>query len=162
MILAAFEGEFKRIYGGDAKRSQAYKDIKLEVVNLLEDYANKHKGKKRKYIVSIAKGIKNSDLSYGDNLLYALEDCKEIMIPFVLKKYDGNYEDIINDVCTNINELRNSIAHCNLDFELEARHLDDIKIVEEMIYVIRLHKLGIETKVIQRAIRDLFNEIIAI
>ena len=63
---------------------------------------------------------------------------------------------------SNINELRNGIAHSRLDLELKARHLIDIKFVEEMLYAIRLKKIGIENLIIQRSINDLFRENMAL
>ena len=40
--------------------------------------------------------------------------------------------------------------------ELEARHITDIKFVEEMIYVIRLKSIGIDEVVIKQIINNLF------
>lgn len=69
------------------------------------------------------KGIKNSDFSYGDNLKYALEDCKNIMDPFVIRRFHGTYEEIIEDISLIVNELRNGVAHNKLDMQLEARNV---------------------------------------
>ena len=46
--------------------------------------------------------------------------------------------------------------------ELEARHLTDIKFVEEMLYVIRLKKIGIEDAIIKKSINELFRENLAL
>ena len=89
-----------------------------------------------------------SDSSYGNNVKYALEDCKDIMYPFVVRSYEGDCENIIDEV--SINSLRNGVAHSRLDLELEPRHLTDIKFVEELLYVIRLKSLGIDEIIIQK------------
>lgn len=162
MILAAFEREFKNIYGQDVKRSELYIDTKKEVVQMLIKYAESLSGKKKKYVSGFAKGIENHDSSYGDNFKYALEDCKKIMEPFIKRKFDGTYEEIIEDVSESINSLRNGVAHSRLDLELEAKHLTEIKIVEEMLYAIRLKKVGIDEAIIQKAINELFGENFAI
>ena len=158
MILSAFEREFRNIYGQDVRRADEYKQTKSEVIKLIEEFADTLGGKQRKYAKGFAKGIKNSDSSYGDNLKFALEDCRSIMEPFITRRFEGNYEDIINDVSININEIRNGIAHSRLDMELEARNLVDIQFVEEMLYAIRLKKMGIDNTVIQKAINELFGE----
>ena len=158
MILAAFEREFRNIYGQDAIRSKAYKDTKEQIVKLIEDQAPNYTGDRKKYIKGFAKIISNIDSSYGDNLEYALKDCKDIMEPFVIRRFEGTYEEIIADISISVNKLRNGVAHSRLDLELKPRHLVDIKLVEEMIYVIRLKKIGIEESTIKKSINELFSE----
>ena len=128
------------------------------MIKLIEEFAETLSGKQKKYAKGFAKGIKNNDSSYGDNLKFALEDCKSIMEPFITRRFEGSYEEIINDISININEIRNGIAHSRLDLELEARNLVDIQFVEEMLYAIRLKKMGIDNAVIKKAINELFGE----
>jgi len=158
MILAAFESEYRNAYGQDTKRSEIYKKTKENVVANLKIYAASLSGKQKKYANGFAKGILNSDSSYGDNLLYAFDDCKTIIEPFVKKHFKGSYKRITEDVSANINELRNGIAHSRLDLRIKARHLAEIKLVEEMFYVVRLKKMGIKDEAIQKSINDLFQE----
>lgn len=158
MILAAFEREFREVYGQDVERSKTYLETKEEVLQLVENFADSKSGKPRKYVRDFAKGISNSDSSYGDNFKYALNDCQSIMEPFVTRSFEGTYADIIEGVSDRINALRNGIAHCRLDFVMEACNMEDIKFAEEMLYVIRLKKLGLDDSTIQHAIDDLFDE----
>jgi hypothetical protein len=158
MILAAFEREFRNIYGQDVRRSEEYKNTKDQIIELIEKQADEFTGKRKKYVKDFANGIRNSDSSYGDNLKYVLEDCKGIMEPFVTKRFEGTYEEIIEDVSLRVNRLRNGVAHGRLDMELEAQHLTDIKFVEETLYAIRLKNIGIEDVIIQKSINELFRE----
>ena len=162
MVLSAFEREFKSIYGQDVRRSDSFKQTKSEVIKLIEEFAETLSGKQKKYAKGFARGIRNSDSSYGDNLKFALEDCEPIMGPFITRQFEGCYEDIINDISININDIRNGIAHSRLDLELEARNITDIRFVEEMLYAIRLKKMGIDNIVIQRSINELFGERLSI
>ena len=162
MILAAFEREFRNVYGQDVRRSEDYKETKTEIVDLIMKYAENMTGKRKKYIKKFAKGIMNTDSSYGDNLKYAFEDCKIIMEPFVIKHFNGTYEEIIEDVSLNINDLRNGVAHSRLDMKLEARHLTDIHLVEEMLYVIRLKSIGVDKTRIKKIVNELFGENMAL
>lgn len=114
--------------------------------------------KPRKYVKDFAKGIRNSDSSYGDNFKYALNDCQSIMEPFVTRSFEGTYADIIEGVSDRINALRNGIAHCRLDFVMEACNMEDIMFAEEILYVIRLKKLGLDDQTIKLAIDELFDE----
>ena len=59
-------------------------------------------------------------------------------------------------------EFRNGIAHSRLDFHFEAIHLSDIKIIEELLYAVRLKSLRLQPTEIQKAINDLFLERLAI
>ncbi|MDD6920614.1 MAG: hypothetical protein PUI85_05320 [Eubacteriales bacterium] len=162
MILAAFEREFRNIYGQDVRRSIDYKDIKNEIIELLEKRINQLKGKRKGYVQEFARGIRNSDSSYGDNFKYALDDCKGIMEPFITRFFEGTYEEIIEDISLSVNGLRNGITHSRLDMELEARHLAYIKFVEEMLYAIRFKKIGIEDSIVQKSINELFRENVAL
>lgn len=158
MILAAFESEYRNAYGQDTIRSVMYKKTKEDVVVHLKEYAKALSGRQKKYANEFVRGILNSDSSYGDKLLYAFEDCKTIIEPFVRKHFKGSYRKITKDVSADINELRNGIAHSRLDLKIKARHLAEIKLVEEMFYVVRLKKMGIEDQAIQKSINDLFQE----
>lgn len=158
MILAAFESEYRNAYGQDTIRSEEYKKTKENVAAHIKNYAESLDGRQKKYAKGFARGVLNSDMSYGDNLQYAFEDCKTIMEPFVKKHFKGSYRKITEDVSTNINELRNGIAHSRLNLKIKARNLTDIKLVEEMFYVVRLKKMGIKDEVIQKSINDLFQE----
>ena len=75
---------------------------------------------------------------------------------FIKKCFDESYEEAVEGISESINKLRNGIAHSRLDMEIEPRHITDIKLIEEMLYVIRLKKLGIEVSVIQKVINELF------
>lgn len=162
MILSTFEREFRNIYGQDVRRSKEYIDTKAQVVELIEKYAETRTGKPKKYVREFAKGIQNHDSSYGDNFKYALVDCKGIMEPFVTRYYNGTYEDIIEDISISVNGLRNGVAHSRLDMKLEAHHLTDIKIVEEMLYAVRLKSIGTDETIIKKVINELFGENIAL
>jgi hypothetical protein len=162
MIFAAFEREYRNVYGVDSERSQEYIDTKNEVIAMIDQYTNTLHGKKRAYSKQLRKYVLNRDSSFEFNLKKALSDCKDIMVPFVRNKYSGTYDDAINGVCERMGAVRNGIAHSRLDLRFDAIHLSDIKIVEELLYAIRLKQCDIETEKIQKSINDIFRENIAI
>ena len=49
-----------------------------------------------------------------------------------------------------------------MDLNLEAVHLSDLKIIEELLYAMRLQHLRVDTKSIQIGIKRLFGERISI
>ena len=162
MIFTEFEREFRNIYGTDYLRSDAYKETKSEVVDKLNELADASSGKKREYIRNISKGVYNTDNSYYDRVKASLIDCKKVMQPFVSKNYDGEYDEIIDGIADRAGQLRNGFAHSRLDLELEPVHLVDIKIIEELTYVMRLIRMKGNVSSVQKAINDLFGENISI
>ena len=72
------------------------------------------------------------------------------------------YFSRIEEICDRMNTVRNGIAHSRLDLNLEAVHLSDLKIIEELLYAMRLQHLRVDTKSIQIGIKRLFGERISI
>ena len=162
MIMSEFEREFRNIYGQDYERSEAYISTKQEIVDMIEDYRKSHTGDVKKYAASIKRTVQNLDNSYAQNVEKAILDCEEIMKPFIRRNYEGYTDDAVKGVCGRVGEIRNGIAHSKMDFKLDAIHLTDTKIMEELTYAIRLKKIGISDDKVQKAINALFNENLAI
>ncbi len=162
MIFAAFEREYRNVYGVDSDRSQEYIDTKTEIVDMIDEYRNSLHGKKKKYAKQLRDYVENRDSSFEFNLKKALKDCKDIMLPFISLKYNENCDDAIDGICERMGTVRNGIAHSRLDMQFDAIHLSDIKIVEELLYAIRLKHCHIKTVDIQRCINGIFRENIAI
>ncbi len=162
MILAEFEREFRDIYGQDCGRSDLYIDTKQAIVDLIEEYRQGHSGDAKKYAGSIKKTVQNLDNSYAQNVEYAIEDCKVIMEPFIKANYGQDMKEVVRDLSARVGEIRNGIAHSKISFELDAIHLADIKIIEELNYAMRLKKAGVPENNIRKGINALFKENIAL
>ena len=158
MILAAFEREYRNIYGQDSGRSDEYLKVKSEVVSLIDGYLNSKQGNRRKYEKQLKKYVENRDSSFEDNIKYALADCEEILTSFVTSKYPGSYMDIIDGISSRMGEVRNGIAHSRLDLHFDAIHLADIRVIEELIYAIRLKNISVSPLDCKKAINRLFAE----
>ena len=162
MIFAEFEREFRNIYGQDNDRSQEYISVKKDIVNLIENYLKTTQRKRRGYAKQLKKYVENRDSSFEANVRKALLDCEEIMAPILQKRYSGSYVEIVHNLSSRMGEFRNGIAHSRLDFHFEAIHLSDIKVIEELLYAVRLKSLRLKPTEIQKAINDLFLERLAI
>lgn len=156
MTLACFESEFRLIYGVDIDRSQVYVDTKNEVANLIDGYANSWHGRKRTYAKQLRKYVQNRDSSFESNLHYALLECQSIMRPFVLLEYNGPYGRTIRTIAERMGTLRNGIAHNKINYRLDAVHLADIRVVEQLTYAMRLKKILKCDSSVQKAIKALF------
>ena len=84
------------------------------------------------------------------------------MGPFIKSKYAGALDVTIEEICDRMNTVRNGIAHSRLDLNLEAIHLSDLKIIEELLYAMRFQYLHIDSRPIQIGIKKLFGENIAV
>lgn len=162
MIMSEFEREFRNIYGQDYERSEVYISTKQEIIELIDEYRKAHTGDVKKYAASIKRSVQNLDNSYAQNVEKAISDCEEIMKPFIHSNYAGYEDDIVKGICERVGEIRNGIAHSKMDFTLDAIHLTDTKIMEELTYAIRLKKAGISNEQIKKGINALFNENIAL
>ena len=158
MILAAFEREYRNIYGQDSGRSDEYLKVKSEVVSLIDGYVNSKQGNMRKYAKQLKKYVENRDSSFEANIRYALADCEEILTLFVTGKYSGSYMDIIDGISSRMGEVRNGIAHSRLDLHFDAIHLADIRVIEELIYAIRLKNISVSPLNCKKSINRLFAE----
>ena len=156
MILAAFEGEFERIYGRDYGRSDSYKAVKQEVIDVLKKLEEIKTGAEKRHMKSFIKFIEKRDSSYKSRVVHALHDCEAIMCSTVCQKYQGSFEDIINGIGERMNVLRNQIAHCNLEVLVEPAHLNDFKVIEKLIYAMRFKNLGLDDENSKQAITHLF------
>lgn len=161
MILAEFEREFRDVYGQDCGRSDLYIETKQVIVDLIEEYRKGQSGNVKKYAGNIKSIVQNLDNSYAQNVEYAIEDCKVIMEPFIKVNYGQDMKDVVRDLSGRIGEMRNGIAHSKMNFELDAIHLADIKIIEELNYAMRLKKAKVPENNIRKGIKALFKENIA-
>ena len=158
MVLAAFERVYGNIYGKDTDRSDEYIEIKAKVVDLIEQLRIENTGKRKKAAKTLKDYVFNRDASFSSNTAYALKDCADVMKPFVKKRFKGDYDDVVEEISERIGVVRNGVAHCKLDFELEAVHLTDILIMEELLYAMQLKHIGLTTYECHKAIGRLFRE----
>ena len=162
LTLAAFERECRNIYGTDIGRSERFTKVKTDIVRLVEEYRAMQTGKNKEYASDLIKAIRNFDLGYWFNVQYAMKDCHDIMETFTVRKYGTPpkpYDELAEEISHRVGELRNNLAHDKLDWSFEAIQISDIKVVEELLYAIRLKQLGVEQDKIQKVMKKLFQEI---
>jgi len=158
MILVEFEREFMNIYGKDYGRSEKYCKTKADIIDLIEQYRADNTGDSKRYAAEIKRTIEKLDgNSFAVWVKKALLDCINAMKTFIALKYDGDQKAAIEHLSKRVGEIRNGIAHGNIDFEIKAIHLTDLEIIEEVTYAIRLKYVGVSDKNISKGIKNLFN-----
>lgn len=156
MIISDFEGEYSNTIERDTTQTDKYKEINEEIINLLSEYNNDKNGAKRKHVKGIIRTINKLDNNLQQKIKSVLIDTESIMRPFCNYYEEGSYSEIIENISSRISNIRNSIAHGKLDFEKSLINLKDVKIIEKLIYAIRLKKIGVYDIDIKKAINDLF------
>lgn len=155
--FVAFEREFRNIYDDSFVRSKEYTEIKDEVIQYLKELKESNTGNKKRYIKSFIKGFEKQENSYADRMKKALNDCKDILLPFLEDKYKDFEIEMINDISERLGNIRNDVAHGNIDLVINPINILDFYILECLLYAMRLNYIGIETVQIKNAINDLKN-----
>lgn len=161
-ILTDFEREYRNIYGTNSLRDDAFVKFRDDLIDEFKQKCESFHGKSKKWLQSFIRLLSNYDDSYVGRVFNALQNCKEIISPFLQKEYGNVSDDILQDIAKRSGQLRNDYAHNNLDIRLEPVHLSDLKTLERLIYIIRLKQIGMEKVEIQKAINELFHENMAI
>lgn len=162
MILAEFEREFRNIFGQEANRSEEFHNVKELALSLFDELTNNSHGKQKTYVKELKKHLANHDSSYSNNVKFAMTKYTDCLTPFVRRHYEGSVEENIDGISSRIGTMRNGIAHNKLDFDFAPVHLADIKIIEELIYVMRLIDVGVSEENCRHIINELFDENIAL
>lgn len=158
LIFAEFEKEFRMIYGTNVGRSDKFISVLNDIIKILKDKVEEETGERKRYYKSICRFVSKYDLGFGENLKYALNDCKSILEYTIKKNYKGKFNEVINDLCMRMGNYRNDIAHCKLEFNLEAINIIDIETVEKLLYAMRLKQLEISVDNSIIAIKKLFGD----
>lgn len=156
LIFAAFEREFRNIYGQDYGRSEEYINIKEQSIELFNKPIEESHGKQKRYFKSIKEFVSKLDISLEQKILAVLDDCSDIIEPFVKFEYKDSLDNVKYDISLRMNKLRNTVAHAKINFDNEPIYLSDLKIIQILLYAMRLKNLGLEKIKIQQSIKDLF------
>lgn len=151
--FAAFDREYRNIYPEDKERSEEFLEAKEKSMGALEQVKREVVGQKRKkYVEGFIKSISKSENKYADRMKKAIEDCRDILYPFMIYDYPEFDENTIEELCDRMNKLRNDTAHGNLDMEIQPINICDFSTLENLLYAMRLKNLGLDIYSIQSAI----------
>ena len=156
MILSKFEGEFGRAYGKKGDKSEAFLEAKDDVLKYIEKRIEQNTRKKKKAYKGLYKGVLNSGYSFGNNVIYALDNNKQIMDTFVKRMYYSSLDDVKSDIASRMNIIRNDIAHNKLEHVIKAVEINDLRVLELLTYAMRLRKIGVSINNTCKALDDLF------
>ncbi len=165
LVMAAFEWEFKDIFG-DVKyaTNKPYRDTKDIVINILNVLLEKSTGKHKSYFRSTLKGVMNAGVSLSEKIMYVMKQYEELLTPFISNLYSFNDSDefCINDMAIRLQTQRNNYAHGNIDKEFDDLVILDFIIFEWLLYAMRLKSIGVSDDVTKKMINELFSRRIAL
>lgn len=156
MIFAAFEKEYARFFSETATRSPQFLEIKQKAIEALSNLQNEVNSKGKRYLNNYIKGINKSENSLETRIKTALLKYLHLIKIILYSLYGLDNEKLISDIAERMRVLRNDFAHGNLDIELRPAHLSDLKILEMLLYVMRLDSIKLEDYEIKRSIKQLF------
>lgn len=161
LITAAFEWEFRHIYGSNLKEEEndIFKNSKVEVLKMLEEKINSTTGKLKKNIKLYKRIIENIDMSLSEKIQRVLNDNSNILDCFIRNIYlmNGISEVKYSDIAGRIQTQRNNYAHGNIDKEIDSLVILDLLILEWAIYCMVLTEVGVSEDRIKKCINKLFN-----
>jgi hypothetical protein len=157
LLFAAFEREYRNLFGDELTRSEKYYEIKAEVLAYLQDRQNQTSGKQKSYFQAFRKIIDNSDNSFAERFKIAIYRISKCIEPFWVREYNRIDDEQIEETAVRLNTVRNDLAHGNLSEEYEPIHLSDWRIIEITLYMVRLLSIGLPEDNVMEAINDLFN-----
>lgn len=154
--FTAFEQEERNIYPAEQVRSTEYMEAKEKSLQALESLKTELTGKRKKYVKGFIDSISKAENKYADRMKKALEDCKDILKPFLIHDYMGYSEEtsdsMLEEIAERMNDLRNNVVHGNLGMTIEAINVSDFSTLENLLYAMRFKKMGLNYLSIQKAI----------
>ncbi len=156
--FVAFEREYQNLYPEKEIRSEEFIDAKKLVLDYINQLHKDVTGKRKKYVASIGKSVSRIENSLGERIQYAINDCKDIMTPFLIYNFQRKeYKNDVENMCDRLNQLRNDCAHGNMAIAIEGTMLTDYNTLECLLYAMRLKALGVSTLKAQKAIARVMN-----
>lgn len=162
-LLTNFEKEFREIYGINITRSNEYNQLKDDGEKVLEEWVKKYTGKQKTRAKKLVKAFLCLDLSYSERILYALQDCTDILEPFLqdtcfAEQVKEGTNDVFQEISETLADIRNDYAHGNLLYEDDTLmvRFESILVLDRLLYAMRLKFIGLPTLECKKAINVLF------
>ena len=144
--FTAFESEFNNIYPEDKVRSEQFIEVKKDLLEEIESYEKikSYTGKRKKYLKNFMRNIEHIENGLGEKIKHAIKDSKKYIDVFFRYYYSRKYnKKEMDDMCERMNKIRNQLAHGNFLLELTKDNIFDFKILECLLYIMRLKNLGL-------------------
>ena len=158
-LLACFERYAEKRYGDVFKRSEQYREVKDSVIEYLKQRKEEGTGKVKKYYSEIINLVSYEKLTYGDQIAKVIGYNENIMRPIIDDVIEGeDYNKKLHNLKSKLNKLRNDLAHAKVDMKLDKSVIENVIVVEVLLYVIAFKIAGIDDDaVIKSCLHDLFS-----
>lgn len=159
-ILIAFEHYFSKLYPNLNTRSDEFIKVQENTVQFLDNKIKDSHGKLREKYKEMKRSVSKINDSYMANLKKSLNDNVDVLNDFITKIYiepKKSAATIIDECCSRSNNVRNKMAHGDLDIDFTVDNSHDIKLIELLIYSMILRKLEIPSDIIKEKLSVLFN-----
>ncbi|MEI3166815.1 MAG: hypothetical protein V8S58_01640 [Lachnospiraceae bacterium] len=82
LMFVAFEREFRNLYDDTIVRSDAYVEVRMEVMKYLENLKKNSHGKKKKYVGEMERTLSKTENKYADRMEKAMCNCAKCSVLF--------------------------------------------------------------------------------
>ena len=156
MITAAFEWEFHRLYPDGVKKTPATKQAEDAVFECIQKHIDDSTGKQKGIFKFLRKLVRSDSLQ--KEIIQMGKDFSAIIGPFGDRLYQLNDQELkYSEMGQRLADQRNHFAHGDLNKEFIGLSLLDLIYMEYVVYALQLKHYGIEDKLIQKSINDLFH-----
>lgn len=77
------------------------------------------------------------------------------MDPFLKEIFREYNNEIQEEMCDRMNGLRNNFVHGNMEFDIMPKDINYFKVIELLLYAVRLKHAGLNKVEIQKSLNDL-------
>lgn len=158
-ISACFERYAKVLYESEFKRSKEYVDLRDSVIKLLEEEKSKAPTRRIKsYYDELEGKLAQESITYGNKVAKVINNNEGIIKHIIDKRIEGkDYKSKVNKLTTDLNNLRNDLAHANVDVRVNDLVMNEIEILEILLYIMAFRIAGInDESVIKSCMSDIF------
>ena len=153
----AFDAYYQ-FYQHKLVRSKKYEEVKKEILTSVEQMKQGAKGDRKKYVEQIHKQLSNIGVGMKEHYKKVFDAHTSIFDDVIRNTYsnvDVGKEKVA--ISERLNCIRNALIHGHTSYIFQPHDLLDMKLLQIMIYVIRLDNIGISDMQKIRAVARLFN-----
>lgn len=156
MIVSAFEWEYRQLFPDGVVKSQKRIEAEDEVWNALESLRKPSSGRVRKLFKDLRDHVRDNNLA--DKIMHVISELNTLVDPF------GKYLYSINETQLDYKRMserlatqRNNYAHGNLDKEFDEITILDLMLLQKIVCIMQLKRVGVCDLGIKKAIKHLYH-----
>lgn len=156
MIVSAFEWEYRKLFpGGVVKKPERIK-AEDEVWNAIESLRVSSRGRVRKIYKDLRDHVRDNNLAA--KIEHVTKELNDLLDPFGKYLYSVNETELkYKEMSERLATQRNNYAHGNLDKEFDETTILDLMLLQKIILLMQLKRVGVSDLRAQKAVCHLYH-----